>query len=171
MSQQGPGDEPSETRRAPLVQVDATRNLQQGGRTTPRMRLDALQLVAWAVGLYQLVAGLVAVARAGFDLGPYEPVVVVGGLPTSPLLALVQVVIGVALLAAATGAVHERGLRVGGVLLGVVGAVWLIEPGAFATYLGVDRDSGAAWLTMGVLLAGASFVPPLSVARPGVRQE
>jgi hypothetical protein len=156
-------------RKAPFIQVDATRNLQDGGRTTPRMRVDVLQIVGWILGLYFLVSGLVALARAGFeDMALFDPTVEVGGFPLTPLLALLYLIIGVGLLAASTGIVKERGLRIAGVLLGVVGAVWLIEPDPFTEYLGVVRDSGAMMLTLAVLLVAASFVPPLSVARPGV---
>lgn len=180
--QQPPTGDPSETRRvpaawepaprrAPLIQVDATRNLQDGSRTSPRMRVDLLQIVGWILGLYFLVASLVALARAGFeDMALFDPTVEVGGFPLTPLLALLYLVVGVGLLAASTGVVKERGLRIGGVLLGVVGAVWLIEPDPFTEYLGVVRDSGAMLLTLAVLLLAASFVPPLSVARPGVRE-
>jgi hypothetical protein len=173
MSQQRPAGDPEATgqvpRQVPRIQVEDTRVVHDASRTSPRMRLDVLQLVAWVLGLYFLVAGLVAIARAGFDeIGLFEPTVEVGGLPMTPLLALLQLLIGLALLGAATGVVHERGLRIGGVLLGVVGAVWLIEPGAFEPYLGVVRDSGVVWLAMAVVLVGVSFVPPVSVARPGV---
>lgn len=172
MSHQRPASDTEATRRVPLIQVEEGRNLYDGGRTSPRMRIDALQIVAWVLGLYFLVAGLVAVARAGFEeSGLFEPAVEVGGLPMTPLLALLQLLIGIALLGAATGVVHERGLRLGGALLGVVGAVWLIEPDAFEPYLGVVRDSGTAWLTMAALLVAASFLPPLSVVRPGVTQQ
>jgi hypothetical protein len=172
MSQQRPAGDPEATRQVPRVQVEDTRAVYDGSRTSPRMRLDALQIVAWVLGLYFLVSGLVAIARAGFDeIGLFEPTVEVGGLPMTPLLALLQLLIGLALLGAATGVVHERGLRIGGVLLGVVGAVWLIEPVAFEEYLGVVRNSGATWLTMAVVLVGVSFVPPLSIARPGVAQQ
>ena len=171
MSQQRPAGDQDTTRQVPRIQVEDTRAVYDGSRTSPRMRFDALQIVAWVLGLYFLISGLVAIARAGFDeIGLFEPAVEVGGLPMTPLLALLQLIIGLALLSAATGVVHERGLRIGGVLLGVVGAVWLIEPVAFEPYLGVVRDSGATWLTMAVVLVGISFVPPLSIARPGVTQ-
>lgn len=178
--QQPPAGDQSETRRvpvaqeptprrAPLIQVDAARNLQDGSRTSPRMRLDLLQIVGWVLGLYFLIAGLVALARAGFeDMALFDPTVEVGGLPLTPLLALLYLIIGVSLLAGSTGVVKERGLRIGAVLLGVVATVWLIEPDPFNEYLGVVRDSGAMLLTLAVLLLAASFVPPLSVARPGV---
>lgn len=167
-----PTSEEPAPRRAPLIQVDSGRNQHGGSRTSPRMRLDLLQIVGWILGLYFLVSGLVAIARAGFDeLSLFEPAVEVGGLPLTPLLALLYLVAGIALLAGSTGEVKERGLRIGGVLLGVVGAVWLIEPDSFAEYLGVSSDSGAMMLTLAVLLVAASFVPPLSVVRPGVRQD
>jgi hypothetical protein len=114
-------------------------------------------------------AGLVAIARTGFeDVGVFEPLVEVGGQPATPLLAMLWILLGVVLLVAGAGEVNERGLRIGGVLLGVAGAVWLIEPAAFTPYLGIDRDSGAALLGLAVLLTAASYVPPLSIARPGV---
>lgn len=171
MSHQRSASDPEATRQVPRIQVDDARNLQDGSRTSPRMRLDMLQIAAWVLGLYFLVAGLVALARAGFeDIELFAPVVEVGGLPATPLLAVLQLLIGLSLLGAGTGAVHERGLRIGGALLGVVGAVWLIEPAAFQPYLGVVRDTGAAWLSMAVVLVGTSFIPPLSIARPGVSQ-
>jgi hypothetical protein len=158
------------TTRVPIVQVHDDRAWPDTGRTAPRMRFDILQIVAWGLGLSFVVFGLVAVARAGFDeLALFEPQVEVGGLPATPLLGLLLLAIGVALLAAGTGEVNERGLRIGGVLLGVLGAVWMIEPAPFEDYLAVDGDSGVTLLAMAVLLMVASFLPPLSVARPGVK--
>jgi hypothetical protein len=141
------------------------------GRTSPRMRLDLLQVVAWVLGLAFVVAGLVAIARAGFDeLALTEPVVEVAGHRATPLLALLWLALGIALLAAGTGEVHERRLRIGGVVLAVVAAVLMFEPDAFRPYLGVEGDSGTLLLAMGVALTAASYVPPLSIARPGVPQ-
>jgi hypothetical protein len=133
------------------------------------MRLDALQLAAWGAGLYLVVCGIVGLARAGFDdLDLFRPVVEVAGLPLRPLLSLLLVLTGIVLLAAATGEVDERSLRIGGVVIAIVGAVWLIEPGAFEPYLGVERANGTAALVVGLILVAASFIPPLSVRRPGV---
>jgi drug/metabolite transporter (DMT)-like permease len=135
------------------------------------MRFDLLQLAAWTAGVAVIIAGLVVVARTGFeDIEPFAPVVEVAGLPATPLLAALLVLLGALLLAAATGAVDDRALRIIGVLLGIVGAVWLIEPGAFTRYLGVERANGRAALVLGVALTLTSFVPPLSIRRPGVAQ-
>jgi hypothetical protein len=166
----GSRDEAASDQRTQFVRVVGREGLETS-RTSPRMRFDLLQLVAWVLGLYFVVAGLVAVARAGFDdLGLTEPVVEVGGQPATPLLAALWLLLGLVLLAAGTGEVGERKLRIGGVLLGILGAVWMIEPGAFTPYLGIERESGAALLGMGVALTAASFVPPLSIARPGIAQ-
>jgi drug/metabolite transporter (DMT)-like permease len=163
---QRPGTGPTPSQ--PWVRV-ASREPADHSRTSPRMRVDVLQLTAWAAGLYLIVCGIVGLARAGFEeLDLFEPVVEVAGLPARPLLSLLLVLAGVVVLAAATGEVDERSLRLGGVVVAVVGVVWLIEPGAFEPYLGVERANGTAALVVGLLLVAASFVPPLSVRRPGV---
>jgi hypothetical protein len=163
--------DPEDRGRTQLVRVVGREGLETS-RTSPRMRFDVLQVAAWLLGLAAVVAGLVAVARAGFDdFALTEPVVEVGGQPATPLLALLWLLLGIVLLAAGTGEVAERRLRIGGVLLGIVGAVWLIEPGAFTPYLGIERESGAALLGMGVVLTATSYLPPLSIARPGIRED
>ncbi len=146
----------------------ATRSEAVGDRSSPWMRLDALQLVAWAAGLILVIAGLIALARAGFDeLTLIEPVVEVGGLPATPFFALLLVLTGTAILTLATGVVDDRSLRVTGVVLGVLGVVWIIEPGAFSPYLGIGSENGGAALLLGATLVLASFIPPLAVRRPG----
>jgi hypothetical protein len=62
------------TRRVPIVQIHDDRSLADSSRTSPRMRFDVLQIAAWVLGLYFVVAGLVTLARAGFDeLALFEP--------------------------------------------------------------------------------------------------
>jgi hypothetical protein len=157
--------------RTPWIQV-GDRSAGDFSRTSPRMRLDLLQISAWLVGLYLIVSALVAVARAGFDdLGLFEPVVEVGGQQATPLWALLWLLIGAFLLAAATGSVAEQRLRIAGVVFAVVGLVFLIEPDAFTEYLGVTADSGSRLLLIGALLVATSFVPPLSIRRPGIREQ
>jgi hypothetical protein len=162
--------EPEPPARRPLVRV-AARDVVDPARTSPWMRVDLLQLVAWVIGGAASVVGIVALARAGFDdLAPFDPVVEVGGLPFTRTSAVLVLLLGVALLAAATGMVAERGLRVGGALLGLLGATWVVEADGFAPYLGVTSDSGVVLAVVGAALVVASFVPPLEVARPGVRR-
>jgi hypothetical protein len=158
----------AEVSQQPWVMV-ADRARDRGGRSSPRMRFDVLQIVAWLAGLYFLVVGLVAVARVGldgFDLfgGPVE----VGQVSATPFLAIILWLVGLLLLAGGSGIVAERRLRFGGVGLCVAGIVFLIEPNAFADHLGVTADTGARLLAIGLLVTVASFVPPLSIKRPGV---
>jgi hypothetical protein len=154
--------------RDPLIRV-ATREPADRSRTSPRMRFDLLQVTAWTAGLVLIVCGLVGLARGGFEeLTLFEPVIQVAGLPATPLLSLLLLLLGIILLAAATGEVDERSLRIGGAMIAVVGAVWLVEPGAFTPYLGVERANGTAAAILGAVLVATSFVPPLSIRRPGV---
>lgn len=157
--------------REPVVRI-ADRREMHYHRAAPRMRLDPLQLVAWAAGLLLVIGGLIALARMGFEnLALTEPVVEVADLAATPLLALILVLTGALLLTLSTGEVDERGLRLAGVLLGIVGVVWLVEPGAFRPYLGITARNGAAALVLGGVLAVTSFLPPLSIRRPGAPPE
>lgn len=158
-------------RRTELIRV-GDRGGGHGGRTSPRMRFDLLQIAAWLVGLALVVAGLVAVARTRFeDLGLFEPVVEVGGQPATPLAALLWLLLGLFVLKAGTGSVEEQRLRIVGVLFATIGLVFLIEPDAFTDYLGGGARSASLLLTAGALLVATSFVPPLSIARPGIRED
>jgi hypothetical protein len=135
------------------------------------MRLDPLQLVAWVVGLLLVVSGLVVLARSGFtEISLLEPVVEVAGLSATPLLGWLLVAIGAGSLTLATGEVDERSLRIGGVLLGITGTVWWIEPDAFVPYLGITATNGTAALAIGLAYAMVSFIPPLAIRRPGVSE-
>lgn len=151
-----------------LIRVD-TRGPGEYGRSAPRMRFDLLQLVAWALGLWTIVTGVIALARAGFtDLAVFTPVVTVAGAPLTPLLAGLLILLGIVLLVLATGEVDDRTLRIIGVICAIAGAVWLIEPTAFRPYLATETDHGVRALVVGGALVVASFVPPLSIRRPGV---
>lgn len=159
--------------RVPLLRVSGRHDVTgPNRRTAPQMRFDLLQVIAWCSGLTQVVIGLVALARAGFDqISLRDPVVEVVGLASTPLLALLMLSFGIVLLAAATGEVDDRVLRLLGVALGVVGTVWFIEPDAFQPLLGIERANGGAALTVAVVIVLSSFVPPLALRRPGARGE
>lgn len=154
----------------PLIRVD-TRGPGEYGRSSPRMRFDLLQVVAWLLGLWTIVTGVIALARAGFDdLGVFTPVVEVAGAPLTPLLAGLLLLLGIVLLALATGEVDDRTLRIVGVICAIAGVVWLVEPAAFEPYLATRTDHGTRALIVGGGLVVASFLPPLSIRRPGVRR-
>lgn len=153
-----------------LIRVD-TRGPGEYGRRSPRMRFDLLQVVAWLVGLWTIVTGVIAFARAGFDdLAVFTPVVEVADASLTPLLAALLVLLGVLLLVLATGEVDDRTLRIIGVICAIAGVVWLIEAAAFQPYLATEAEHGMRALLVGGALVAASFVPPLSIRRPGVRR-
>ncbi|MFO7777676.1 MAG: hypothetical protein R6V28_04920 [Nitriliruptoraceae bacterium] len=153
-----------------LIHVD-TRGPGEYGRSSPRMRFDPLQLVAWLLGLWTIVTGVIALARAGFDdLAVFTPVVEVAGAPLTPLLATLLLLLGIVLLTLATGEVDDRTLRILGVVCAISGVVWLIEPDAFEPYLATQTEHGTRALLVGGGLVAASFLPPLSIRRPGVRR-
>lgn len=100
--------------------------------------------LAAIVGVVLLVIAIVALARTGIPADDLtSPAVVVGPFVRTPLFALIELVIGlVALATAADGDV--QGASVFAVVSGVFGIVWLIEPGAFESALGVTVATG--WL-------------------------
>lgn len=153
--------------RGPWIRVDDRPGVMPE-RTAPRMRFDVLQLVGWAVGVWLLVVGLVALARTGLtEIEFTSPVVEVMGLTATPLLAGLLLVVGLMVLLLSTGTVEDRSLRLLGATIAIIGAVWLIEPAAFAPLLATERAHGTWTIATGVALSAASFVPPLSVRRPG----
>ena len=153
--------------RGPWIRVDDRPGVMPE-RTAPRMRFDLLQLVGWGIGVWLLVVGIVAVARTGLaDLDLGSPVVEVVGLTATPLLAGLLIVVGLMILLLSTGAVEDRSLRMLGATIAIIGAVWYIEPDAFASLLATERDHGTWTIVTGVLLSAASFIPPLSIRRPG----
>ncbi|HEX9766154.1 MAG TPA: hypothetical protein VGA36_05290 [Nitriliruptorales bacterium] len=115
-------------------------------------------------GLVFGVMGLVGLARAGFDYPLTSPVVTVGWLDQTAILAAGHVLLGVTLAAVGAVAARDRSgvLFVAGMLL-VGGLVLLIEPGAFAELLGVTVDHGLTYIFTGsaLMLAGL-FAPTVS---------
>lgn len=128
--------------------------------------IDPMMIAAVLTGIYLLVTGLVAIARAGFaELTPFEPVVVVGGLPHTPLLGVIEIILGLLVLYA--GAVSGSGSTMtflGGLFL-VLGLVWFIEPGAFQQYLGVDTANGVQHIVLGLVLGIAGQITPIVIRR------
>ena len=91
--------------------------------------------------------------------------VVVGGLPHTPLLGVIEIILGLLVLYA--GAVSGSGSTMtflGGLFL-VLGLVWIIEPGAFQQYLGVDTANGVQHLVLGIVLGVAGQISPIVIRR------
>lgn len=112
------------------------------------------QLISGALGLFLTVLGGVALARTGFgDLTSPETTVL--GFGHTPLLGIIEIVFGAALMIDAASAFASRAMLIGfGAIAAAFGLIVVIEPGAFQDWLGVTRDSG--WLYLG--LGGAAFI-------------
>lgn len=152
------------------VRLDGLGSRSPEPRSVPRL-IDPAVLGGAVAGVYLLVTGIVAVARAQFaTVGLFEPVVAVGGLPHTPLLGIVEIGLGVLALSAGPLARNGQLMTVLGVLMLVAGLVWAIEPIAFEAYLGVTRANGWQHTIVGAVLLVAGQVSPFTVggdpARP-----
>ena len=123
-------------------------------RNTARDRWSPAQWIAGALGVFLTVLGGIALARTGFgDLTSPETTVL--GFGHTPLLGIIEVVLGLMLMIDAASAFASRSMLVGfGALAAAFGLIVVIEAGAFQDWLGVTRDSG--WLYLG--LGGAAFI-------------
>lgn len=131
-----------------------------------RPTVDLLSWAGWLIGGELIVVALVALARAGFDdLDLFEPVVAVGPLHATRLMAFIGLALGLVIWTGTAGAVDELGLRVVGALMLVAGIVWIIEPDGFAEWLGTERGDGIHHAAIGAVLVGLSLIPPFRVGR------
>ncbi len=112
--------------------------------------------VGGAVGVVLLVIGLVTLARTGLPTDSFtDPVTTVGPFDRTPLMGILEVIVGLLVVGAGAGA--DRSSLTGfGLVALVFGLVWVIEPGAFSELLGVGRETAALYLLLAVasLLAG-----------------
>lgn len=125
--------------------------------------VDPAHLLAMAFGLALIVMALVALVRTGLPSGSWtEPVVMVGWLAHTPLLALIHLVAGAMLAAAGAAPVLERsGELTIATIAGVFGVVLLIEPSAFSASLATSSTHGSTYLVGAVALFLAAELGPL----------
>jgi hypothetical protein len=126
----------------------------------PQVR--AASVAGGVAGVLLLVIGLVALARTGIPAEALtETTAAVGPFTRTPLMAIIEIVLGLIVLVGAVTA--ERGSLLGVGLVAIVfGLVWLIEPGAFGALLGVGRESAVLYLLVGIVLVVAGVL-----VRPG----
>jgi general stress protein CsbA len=123
-----------------------------------RVQADAVTVAGGAVGVLLLVLGLVSLARTGIPSGTLlEPVTSVGPFTRTPLMAIVELVLGVVVIGASATA-DRRSLTAIGLVSLVIGLVWVIEPGAFQTALGVGRESAMLYLVIGATCLAAGLL-------------
>jgi hypothetical protein len=122
-------------------------------------RLEPDAYVAAAVGLALVLLGLIASIRGGFSGSMSVPVVKVLGLTHTTTLGLIEVVIGVVLMAAA-GTRSRGGEVFGGLMLGVGGFVGLVQHQSFVRTLALERS--LAWVAIlgGIAVILAALLLP-----------
>ena len=109
-------------------------------------------VIAVVIGLVLLVTGLIVIVRAGFDSPLNQPVVSVLGFTHTATLGIIEVLLGLCLLA--SGAARSRGAEIFfGLVLAVVGFVGGVQTSSFRTSLALE--SGWSWLCF---VAGAITV-------------
>lgn len=108
------------------------------------------QILAGAVGLFLIVMGGVAMARAGIGSGLTTETVTVFGFGHTALWGLVEVVIGLLFAGAAVGPSNaKRSLGSLGALALAFGLIVLIEPAPFSDSLGISSATGALFTGIG----------------------
>lgn len=129
--------------------------------------LDPALIVSALVGIYLLVTGIVAVARTDFaQAGLFDPQIVVGGLPHTPLLGFIEIIFGLLVLAGGTVVRDGTAVTFFGVVALVIGLVWIIEPTSFTPYVGVDRGNGVQHVIIGLVLVISGQITPFTIERP-----
>jgi hypothetical protein len=123
-------------------------------------------LLAGAVGVLLLVMGILALARTGIPADDLTtPAVAIGPFTRTALMGLIEIVAGMlALAAAADRAVGGAAFL--GVIAGVFGIVWIIEPGAFNSALGVGTTTGWFYVIIAAMLLTAVALDRLRSAVP-----
>ena len=119
------------------------------------------QAIAMAVGIFLIVIGAVGLARTGID-SLRAPTTEVFGMSMTPLLAIIEVGVGILFLIAAIGRLLARDLDVFlGALMMAAGIIVLIQPDVLQSWLGMNQTDGLAFLVAG----GASILAAIATPR------
>jgi hypothetical protein len=137
-----------------------------------RFRWSLTQVVAVITGILLLSIGGIALARAG-DLGisdPLTPEVIVGTWHRTPLMATLELMLGITLLTAGVQKLSPHGFyRFAGAIGLAFGIVLIAQPATFDSILGAGRDTGWMYSILGLLFLGLGFGSPIVFERDVVR--
>lgn len=126
--------------------TDTTRARRARATWTP---WSPLQLVVAVLGGYLIVLGVLAIDAAGLNSWTH-PDVTVWGFRHTPLMAAIEVAIGLAILSAVTSPFAARTTLIGfGALMAVFGVIVLLAPGVFDELLGANRQLGLLYTAAG----------------------
>lgn len=148
-----------------MTQRTSIQEVHEQRSTVGRRVISPAQMVAGGIGLFLVVLGGVALARAGLDSLIGDPVGVLWFEHTA-LMALLDVVAGLLFLGAAASTGGRSTLIGLSLLTMAFGAVVAIEPGSFDETLGGGVELGALYLALGTIgLAVALLFPTRVVER------
>lgn len=147
--------EPRIDTHAGVVETDA---MHTGDQVVVRRRVatwSPLQLVIAALGGFFIVLGSLILVEGGVASWT-ETTATVWGFSHTPLMAVIDIVLGLFLLGSAASPGSARSALFGfGLLMAVFGAIVLLEPEVFGDVLGVNRQVGVFHLSAG---AGSMFL-------------
>ncbi len=130
-----------------------------------RFEGGVLALLGGAIGVTLLVIGLVTLARTGIPTETFtEPATTVGPFTRTPVMGIIEIVLGVLVIGASATADKDSVTGLGLVSL-VFGIVWMIEPGAFARLLGVGRESAVLYVLVGAVMLATGLTGRERVVR------
>ena len=127
-------------------------------RTMSSVPWRPIQSIVVALGGFFLVLGVAALFTTGIVTGWSHPEATVWGFRHTPLLAGIEILLGLSLVGAARSARAARFAAFGfGIVMAIFGAIVLLEPGVFREVLGANRPIGVLYTATGagaVLLGG-----------------
>ena len=128
-------------------------------RTSYQSHFAPDAIVAAVVGLGVLLMGLIVVIRAGLSGPIAEPVVQVLGFDHTATLGLIEIGIGLLLLASAAMS-SKSGEIFFGALLGIAGLVAAIEADSFDKSLAVESSMGWIAGALGLVTVATALIVP-----------
>lgn len=128
-------------------------------RTSYMSHLSPDSIITGVVGLVVLLFGLIAIVRAGLGGPIAEPVVRVLGFNHTATLGLIEIGIGLCLLASASAS-SRAGEMLFGAVLGIAGFVGAVQVDSFKETLALE--SSMAWIAAiaGLVIVSAVLVLP-----------
>ena len=134
----------------------------QSDTSVQRAPWSPAQIVSLVIGVAFVIVGGIALARTGFNFnnlsGNKQDVL---GMPHTAILALAELVVGLALVAAGAVPGAARGTMIlFGIILVGVGVVAIAQPSTFDNSLGANAGSGWFLVITGAVLLLAAMVSP-----------
>ena len=133
-----------------------------------RFRWSLTQVAVLAVGVFWAALGgigLARIANVGID-SPIDPQIVVAAWTRTPLMAALELAIGITLLVAGAQKVTPTAAyRFMGATAIAFGVVLAAAPEVFDMALGAGRNSGWLYIALGAVLVAVGFGSPLVFER------